>query len=207
MLFIGLDVGTAGCKASLVDENGEVVGFKYSEYSVETPQEGYVEMDANLVWKAVKETLAGVAGDDVAAISIATFGEAVVMLDEGDNVLAKSIFYSDVRGSDEVDDILSVISKDELQSITGLPITPMYSANKLMWIKKHQPEVYSKASKMMLYGDFMAYKLTGERRIDYSLASRSLLFDISEKKWSGKSGGRSRDRYFLCSLNRSYQGR
>ena len=187
MLFIGLDVGTAGCKASLVDEKGEIIGFKYSEYSVETPQEGYVEMDANLVWKAVQETLEGVAGEDVAAISIATFGEAVVMLDENDEVLAKSIFYSDIRGTQEIDDILAVIDKDELQAITGLPITPMYSANKLMWVKKHQPKVYAKAKKMMLYGDFIAYKLTGERMIDYSLASRSMLFDISEKKWAGKA--------------------
>ena len=54
MLFIGLDVGTGGCKASLVDEKGNVLGFKYSEYSVLTPREGYVEMDANIVWNGVK---------------------------------------------------------------------------------------------------------------------------------------------------------
>ena len=186
MLFIGLDVGTAGCKASLLNEKGEILGFKYSEYSVETPREGYVEMDANLVWKAVREALSGVANDDVAAIGIATFGEAVVMLDKDDNVLANSIFYSDIRGTEEVDDILSVLDKEELQAITGLPMTPMYSANKLLWIKKHQPELFGRAKKMMVYGDFIGYMLTGERVVDYALASRTMLFDISEKKWSGK---------------------
>ena len=87
----------------------------------------------------------------------------------------------------KIDDILAAIDKEELQAITGLPITPMYSANKLMWVKKYQPKIYSKAKKMMLYGDFIAYKLTGERTIDYSLASRTMLFDISEKKWSAKA--------------------
>lgn len=188
MLFIGLDVGTAGCKASLVDERGNVIDFKYSEYSVLTPREGYVEMDANTVWKAVCEALAGVANDDVTAIGIATFGEAVVMLDKNDNVLSNSIFYTDIRGTEEVDDILSVIDREELQAITGLPMTPLYSANKILWVKKHQQEIYSKASKMMVYGDFMAYKLTGERMVDYALASRTLLFDISQKKWSKKVG-------------------
>ena len=188
MLFIGLDVGTAGCKASLVDENGNVVGFKYSEYSVLTPGEGYVEMDPNTVWRGVCEALSGVACDDVAAIGIATFGEAVVMLDEKDEVLSNSIFYSDIRGTDEVGDILGAIDKEELQSITGLPINPMYSAAKLLWVKKHQPKIFEKAKKMMVYGDYVAYKLTGESMVDYSLASRTLLFDIVEKKWSAKVG-------------------
>lgn len=186
MLFIGLDVGTGGCKASLVDEKGNVIGFKYSEYSVLTPREGYVEMDANTVWKGVKEALSGVASDDVAAIGIASFGEAVVLMDENDNVLSNSIFYSDIRGTEEVDDILAAIDKEELQLITGLPVAPLYSANKLLWIKKHQPEIYGNAKKMMLYCDFISYMLSGERVIDYSLASRSQLFDVVNKKWSSR---------------------
>ncbi len=189
MLFIGLDVGTAGCKASLVDEQGHILEYKYCEYSVETPREGYVEMDARLVWSAVKEALSGIGNKDVAAIGIATFGEAIIMMDEADKVLAKSIFYSDIRGTEEVDDILAAMDRNEVQATTGLPITPMYSANKLLWIKKHQPELYGSAKKMMLFGDFLAYKLTGERVIDYASASRTMLLDISQHTWSDKVAG------------------
>ncbi|MBT3318980.1 MAG: hypothetical protein HN948_00635 [Clostridia bacterium] len=189
MLFIGLDVGTAGCKASLVDERGNVLEYKYCEYSVETPREGYVEMDANLVWGAVSKALSGIGNKDVAAIGIATFGEAIIMMDDNDNVLAKSIFYSDIRGTEEVDDILAAMDRDEVQAITGLPITPMYSANKLLWIKKNQPDLYGKAKKMMLFGDFLAYMLTGERIVDFASASRTMLLDISQGTWSDKVSG------------------
>jgi len=188
MAYIGLDVGTAGCKASVMDVNGIISAYKYQEYKLSASKPGYAEIDANLVWAAVKNVLQQIAIDhkDIRALAIASFGEAVVLLDKYDRVLDKSIFYSDIRGTDEVSDILSLFEREKVQELTGMPINPMYSANKLMWIKKHNRDTYDKAAKIMLFGDYIAYMLTGEAAIDFSLASRTMLLDIKKEIWAGE---------------------
>jgi len=186
MAFIGLDVGTAGCKASVMDISGRISDYRYQEYTLTSSKHGYAEIDANLVWAAVKNVLQQIAQDhkDISALAIASFGEAVVLLDKYDRVLDKSIFYSDIRGTEEVSDILSHFEREIVQELTGMPINPMYSANKLLWIKKHKRDTYDKAVKIMLFGDYIAYMLTGEAAVDFSLASRTMLLNIKKETWA-----------------------
>lgn len=189
LAYIGLDVGTTGCKATVVDVDGYIVAYKYKEYNLVFPKPGWVEINAQEVWEAVCYVLQSINKQcslKLKAISIASFGEALVLLDEYDRVLDNSIFYSDVRGTEEITDILNRIDKEELQNLTGMPLNSMYSLNKLLWIKKHKPEVYKNTHKFMLFGDFIAYKLSGERKIDYSLASRTMALDITKKVWAEK---------------------
>ncbi len=186
MSYIGLDIGTAGCKASVMDENGKISAYKYQEYYLTSPKQGYVEIDARVVWAATKKVLYDLVLEhkDISALAIASFGEALVLLDKNDEVLDTSIFYSDIRGGEEVFDILDCFSREEVQDLTGMPINPMYSANKLLWIKKHKKDIYDKAVKIMLFGDYITYMLTGETVVDYSLASRTMLLDIKQEKWA-----------------------
>ena len=184
MPYIGLDVGTSGCKASVVDHTGTVLAFAHEEYAPVSPKPGYIEIDARAVWTAVKVVLKRTARPGITALSIASFGEAAVLLDGQDNVLGNSIFYSDVRGSEEVADILSAIPPARAQAITGTAANPMYTANKLLWSKKHQPELLHSTRHIMLFGDYIGFLLTGERAIDYSLASRTMLFDVMRGRWS-----------------------
>ena len=186
MRYIGLDVGTSGCKASVTDCEGTVFRSARREYAPVSPQPGHIEIDARIVLDSVMGVLSEVAGLDVTALSIASFGEAVVLLSDRDEVLGRSIYYSDVRGIDEVADILEAIDPKVCRKITGTRANPMFSANKLLWIKKHQPEILRAAKRTMLFGDYIAYMLTGERVIDYSLASRTMLFDIRENRWSAE---------------------
>jgi xylulokinase len=186
MLYIGLDIGTCGCKATVIDDQGNIKDQSHFEYSTETPIAGYVEIDAQVVWQAVCTVLAKVARRDITALAIASFGEAAILLDERDQVLSRSIFYSDIRGTEEVANIRETMDAAEMQAITGMPINPMYTANKLLWIKKHDSGLYNRTRHIMLFGDYVAFMLTGRRVIDYSLASRTMLFDINEKKWSSK---------------------
>lgn len=188
MPYIGLDVGTSGCKASVVDEKGQVLFYKHREYAPLTPRPGYIEMDAREVAAAVMEVLAGVARPDITALSIASFGEAAILLDGSDTVLANSIYYSDIRGSEEVADILAAMEPAKAQAITGTSANPMYTANKLLWIKKHDPALLDRAKHIMLFGDYIGFLLTGERVIDYSLASRTMLLDIRDCAWSKPLG-------------------
>ncbi|MDR1620476.1 MAG: hypothetical protein LBS18_07440 [Clostridiales bacterium] len=184
MPYVGLDVGTSGCKASVVDHAGTILRYAHREYAPVSPKPGYMEMDARIVWQSALAVLRDVAADDITALSIASFGEAVVLLDESDNVLSNSIYYSDIRGSEEVRDILSAMDPAQAQAITGTAANPMYSANKLLWIKKHDAALFKQARRFMLFGDYIGFMLTGERVIDYSLASRTMLFDIRDFCWS-----------------------
>jgi len=184
MYFIGLDVGTSGCKASVTDKDGVVIRHAYREYSTTSPGYGQIEIDANTVYAAVKEVLSEIAGPDVGALAVASFGEAMVFVDRAGEVMAPSIYYSDVRGSVESREIPSLIDTGRLMDITGLSPNPMYSASKLMWIKNNQPELIENAEAIFLYVDYVSWKLSGERAIDYSLASRTMLLDIYKKEWS-----------------------
>jgi xylulokinase len=132
MPYIGLDVGTSGCKASIVDKEGNILSYKHCEYSPVSPEPGYIEIDAKTVWAAVKKVLSGVARDDITALSVASFGEAVILLDENDEVLSNSIYYCDIRGSEEVSDILSSIDRNRAEAISGSRANPMFSANNLL---------------------------------------------------------------------------
>ena len=199
MHYIGLDVGTSGCKASVLDANGKVVAYANHTYRLLSPEPGHVEIDAAVVWERVKATLSeavnkakqnGVDPSDIVALSAASFGEAVVLTDERGEPLAPSIYYSDIRGDEETRDVAEAADAGTIVSVTGMPPNPMFSANKLLWIKKHRPALLDSAKYLMLFGDFIGYKLTGERAIDYSLASRTMLFDINTNKWSVEIAGK-----------------
>jgi len=199
MYYIGLDVGTSGCKASVSDANGNVIAYAHNTYDISSPEPGYVEIDAAVVWARVKETLREAVGkaekgrvrlDEIVALAVASFGEAVVLVGADDEPIEPSIYYSDIRGTDETRDIAEAADAGTIVSITGMPPNPMFSANKLLWIKKHRPDSFDKAKYMMLFGDFIVFKLTGERAIDYSLASRTMLFDINTYAWSDELAGK-----------------
>ncbi|MDR2163943.1 MAG: hypothetical protein LBO70_08465 [Clostridiales Family XIII bacterium] len=184
MLYAGLDVGTSGCKASVIGVGGVPVRSSYREYSTESPKPGHIEIDARVIYDAVRDALAEIAGPDIGAIAIASFGESVVLLGKDDSVLTNSIYYSDIRGIDEVTDIRNAMDPEDILRITGMPVGPMFSASKLLWLKKNEPALYKAAERTMLFGDYISYMFTGESVIDYSLASRTMLFDIGSNDWA-----------------------
>jgi len=187
MAYLGLDIGTTGCKASLINKNGDILFSTAKEYNLLFPGDGRIEISPDGIWESVCGVLSEItseSGQPVDCVSIASFGESFVLLDESDRPLADSIFYTDARGTEEIQDIVEAIPEEKLFRITGMPLNSMYSLNKLLWIQKHCPEQMKKARKLLLYGDYIGYRLTGERCIDYSLASRTMMLDIEKKIWS-----------------------
>ncbi len=188
MCLMGIDVGTSGCKATIVDAEGCILGQAYKEYSLITPQPGWEEIDPNMVWDCVWEviikSLSGYKGEKIKALSVSSFGEAVIPVDRMGNVLYNSIIYIDSRGTDEAKYLENRLGNQEISGITGTLTHSMYSVCKIMWLKAHMPSVYNNTWKFLLFADFILFKLGAEPHTDYSLAARTMAFDIINKKWS-----------------------
>ena len=190
MSLMGLDIGTTGAKATVFDEAGSILSSAYREYPLVHPQPGWSEIDPEQVWRlvceAVTEAAAGVAGDPVQAFAISTMGEAAVPLDAEGRVLANSIITFDNRASDLFARWAAGIDRAEVMRISGQPPSQMFTLAKLMWIKENQPDVYRRMARFPCFGDFAHLKMGLEPRIDYSMAARTMAFDIRAKKWSDR---------------------
>lgn len=186
MAYMGIDVGTTGSKATVFDAKGATLSYAYHRYQAVRTNEGVAEIDPESVWKTVQLVISQAAAktkEPIQAIAIASLGESFVALDKEDRVLRNSMLYSDVRGSEEIEDILQRVDKQRLFDITGMPINAMYTLNKLLWVKKHEYSIFHRIDKLFLFEDFIYYMLSGERCIDYSLASRTMFFDVTSRTW------------------------
>ena len=184
MIIGGLDIGTTGCKLTAYDHAGNFVYNSYKEYEVRR-KSGEHEIDAGVIFDSVCYVIGDVAGNcELEAIGITTFGETFVALDEDDNVLLPSMLYTDPRGADECIELCNKLGEKHLTKIAGVKPHQMYSLPKMMWIKNNLPEIYARVKKFLLMEDYIVYKLTGNAYIDYSLAARTMAFDIRNKCWS-----------------------
>lgn len=190
MKYIGLDIGTSGVKAVVFNEEGKIISYAYKGYNCIFPDNGLIELDPEDIWSSVKLVLsqasikAGSKG--IKACAISSFGEAFVPIDKTGNVLRKSIVATDSRGKAELEVLLNKIPKSELMRVTGLPLSINYSIIKILWIKNNEPEIYRRIWKFLLIQDFICFKLCGEIVTNPSLASRTMAFDVEERKWSPK---------------------
>ncbi len=184
MYIGGLDIGTTGCKITVYNEKGEFAADTYREYNASRVN-GEHEIDAAGILSAVFdciEEISTVAKPEV--LGVTSFGETFVMLDENDNVLLPSMLYTDPRGAEETDELCRKFGEDKLIEITGTKPNAMYSFPKLMWIKRNKPDIYKKVKRILLMEDYIIYSLTGNAVIDYSLAARTMAFDIRKKCWA-----------------------
>lgn len=186
-MLAGIDVGTTGCKCTVYHESGTAVREAYEEYPSRTDTEGR-ELNPMQVWACVRKVMHRTArpGECWDAVGVSSFGEAVALLDENDMPVMNTLLYADSRGKEECRRLEEKAGRDYIQRVTGLNPHEQYSVPKLMWIQEHEPGLYEKARHIFLYGDYIVYMLTGEKRIDHSLASRTMAFDVEKKQWDGK---------------------
>ncbi len=187
MKIAGLDIGTTGCKLTVFDENGKYLDKAYQNYPVSRAVSGH-EIDINALMDGVMNVIGQIARKftDIAGIGITGFGETFIMTDENGKPLHNALLYTDPRGIDERRELEEKLGSREIQSITGLKPHEMYSLAKMMWIKRNLPEVFAKTKHIFLIADYVGFMLTGNAQIDYSLASRTMAFDIQELKWNDK---------------------
>jgi len=190
MAVIGLDIGTTGVKSTVVDYDGMILGYAYREYDLICDQPGHYEVDLEIIEAAVFEVLqesARPCEKEIKAICATSFGESVVLLDEKERVLCTSMIYMDTRGKQETDEFESVLGRQNIIANTGLAPSEMYTAGKLRWIAKNRADVFSQVKRIHFIADFILSRLGGAFYTDYSLASRSMLFDVVSQKWWGKA--------------------
>ncbi len=190
MTYLSIDVGTTGCKCQLFSENGDIIKYLFREYAFKII-DGDSYVDVSAIEGHLREMIEEISRDfDISSICISSLGESFVLLDENDRILFHPMLYTDTRGEEEAEEIKSAIGEERAFLITGVVPHSMYSLSKLLWIKRHAPDVFSKAHKVMLIGDYIGYLLTGKRVIDYALASRTGAFDIRAMQFSDEVLGR-----------------
>jgi len=200
MYLMGIDVGSTGCKATIVDAYGNVAGSSYREYKTVISLEGYYEIPAKSIRDEVKNAIKLAAKEvkgDIKAICTSSFGEGFIAVDKKGEPLNNPILYIDPRGKEYLDRFTSDQLGFEMYKVAGTEPQKIYSLPKLMWIKDHQPDVYARIDKILFVGDYVLYMLGAEAFSTYSLATRSMAFDVINKKWS--------DEIIDCAgVNRSY---
>ncbi len=190
MSLMGLDIGTTGCKAVVFDEKGVILASAYREYPFEQPQDNWAEFRPALIWGKAQEVLQEVNGqvkmNPVKALAVSSQGEAVTAVDASGNSLYNIIASFDYRAIEQMNFLETSLSKEILYQKSGMPSHPMYSINKIMWLKQNLPDIFENTWKFMLVEDYIIFQLTGECGIDYSLAARTMAFDVTAKKWSSE---------------------
>ena len=181
----GLDIGTTGCKLTVFDEKGNQLGKAYRDYPVKRAVSGH-ELDVSSIMDGVYEVLDEMTAQhtDIAGIGVTSFGETFVLTDENGTPLHTAMLYTDPRGAEECAELTNKLGADKIAQITGLAPHEMYSISKLMWLKKHRPEIYAEARHAFLIEDYVVFHLTGKAQIDHSLATRTMAFDIRKLAWS-----------------------
>jgi sugar (pentulose or hexulose) kinase len=191
MYVIGIDIGTTNVKVCLFQlPNFELVElYRFSTPTIWNEKESEFEMDK--IWEGVKNGLNLLSKkienpEEIKTISIASAAQTIVLLDEHDQILKPTITWYDPRSKSEAELVNNIVGREALYKITGIVSHSNHSLTKLLWIRDHLPDQYAKLKKWTCLSGFIAFKLSGIYATDVSLASRTLLLDISTRKWSKK---------------------
>ncbi len=188
--LLGIDIGTSATKTVLFSQDGKTVASASYEYPLYQPNPGWAEQDPSDWWEAVcftcKKILADTNFDNSSIKGIGISGQmhGLVMLDDKDQLLGRSIIWCDQRTSEQAQFIEDKIGRDKLISITANPAITGFTAAKILWVKQNRPDIYKKVRKIMLPKDYILYMLTGEFSADVSDGSGMQLMNIRKREFS-----------------------
>ncbi|UCC65168.1 MAG: hypothetical protein JSV36_09100 [Anaerolineae bacterium] len=188
MRLIGLDIGTTGCKAVVFDATGEPLASASREYAVDIPQPTWAEQDAEGVWRlaqdALRQAIAAAGPQDTVALGMSAQGEAVMPVDARGQALRPAILGMDTRTGEQNAWLCDRFGAEHLFERTGMPVHTINTLPKLLWLKQHEPDLWARAARFLLYEDFLIQKTTGQAAISRCLASRTQLYDLRTDRWS-----------------------
>lgn len=188
--LIGIDVGTSATKTVLFDETGNAVCSSSREYPLYQPENGWAEQSPEDWRDAVLETLksvvekSGVPAAEIAGIGLSGQMHGLVMLDEAGKVIRPSIIWCDQRTGKETEDMLDIMPRERWIAITANPPLTGWTAAKILWVRKHEPDNYRRCRHILLPKDYIRYVLTGVFATEVSDASGMQLLDVPGRCWS-----------------------
>lgn len=180
--LLGIDVGTSGTKAVLIDETGKILEKATAEYPLHTPRPGWSEQDPS-DWVAATQKCIAEIGERPDAGGYTGQMHGMVCLDESDQVVRPAILWNDQRTAKECEEIDSTLGADQVRRVTGNPPLTGFQAPKLLWLRNNEPENFAKTRSVLLPKDYVRFALTGSKATDVSDASGTGLFDLSKRDW------------------------
>ena len=190
--LLGVDLGTSGVKTVLFDVEGRETASRSAEYPLYQPRNGWAEQDAQDWWRAVQTTIRGVldaSGVDPRAVrGVGLSGQmhGLVLLDGDGKPLRRAILWCDGRTQAECDEATQAVGAERLIEISANPALTGFTAGKLLWVRKNEPELFARARCALLPKDYVRYRLTGELAQEISDASGTNLLDVPHRRWSGE---------------------
>jgi len=193
--ILGLDIGTTNCKGTVFSFDrdpggGAIIARAEREYPLIHPHPDWAELDSRVVIAAAREVMRELAGkaraDPVAAISVCSMGEAMTPVSRDGRILGNAIIHLDSRGREQIEAFYARIDKEDLFDINPNIHGTNYSLPKLLWRKDNEPELFASVWKFLLFDELLLFMMGLEPLTSYSLANRTMLFDIREEGWSDR---------------------
>jgi xylulokinase len=189
-LVLGIDVSTTATKAILIDQAGSVRGTGSAQSVVSMPHPLWSEQEPAAWWDAAQTAIRGAlsssraSGTDVEVVGLAGQMHGAVLLDSAGTVLRPAILWNDQRTTAECDEIRAAVGPERLVAITGNDALTGFTAPKLLWVRRHEPDTWARLAHVLLPKDYLRYRLTGEYATDKADGSGTILFDLSTRTWS-----------------------
>src|SRR5258705_4693551 len=191
--LLGIDVGTGGTRAVLLDDAGRVLGAATAEHAeMASPQLGWAEQDPRDWWRAARAALkdcvaqTNTNASEIAAIGLSGQMHGLVMLDAAGEVVRPALIWCDQRTEEECRAITERVGAKRLIDLVANPALTGFTLPKIWWVRAHEPELWSRVRSVMLPKDYVRVKLTGARATDVADASGTLLFDVVNRRWSAE---------------------
>ena len=190
MNYLGIDIGTSGCKAVVFDRRGNKLISASREYNVLFSPDGGAELDSDKViqncFAVIKECASGVAARSVRGLGISSQGEAFTAIGPDGESLCNALISSDVRALPHAKSWPLTFGEEKLYWITGHTAHPMFTLFKLLWLKDRRPGIWRRARKFLCFEDLLQFRLGLEPAIGWPLAGRTMMFDVSRHDWHGE---------------------
>lgn len=188
MSLLGIDIGTSACKAAAHSARGECLASAHRAYPLEHPEPGWAQLNSHRVWECVREVISEVAHqtqrDPISALCATSFGEGMVPVGSCGQILGPTILSMDPRGQETALALERDFGKEGIYRISANPLGVEYSLPKILWLRRHLPELFDQTQTFLLWGDLVGYLLGGEKTASHSLACRTLLLDHHTGDWN-----------------------
>jgi xylulokinase len=193
MKLLGIDVGTGGTRALVIDETGKILSSATVEHiPFSSPQIGWAEQDPDDWWRAAREavrealSVSNLRGDEIASVGLSGQMHGSVLLDKDGKVIRPALIWCDQRTAKQCDEITDRVGAKRLIELSCNPALTGFTLPKLLWVRENEPALWERMRSFLLPKDYIRLKLTGNRATDVADASGTLLFDVSSRKWSSE---------------------